>query len=63
MFCLRRPTEEVLNGWLEARLTADVFTTCVTIPDPPPRGFRINRTRVKLGEGETVFQWRRILWE
>jgi uncharacterized protein (UPF0548 family) len=56
MLCFRRPTGKVFDEWLQAQGTAPVFTTEAGIPEPPPRGFRENRRRSRLGQGEAVYR-------
>ncbi len=57
MLSLRKPSEESIRSFLLAQASlpftySDVGATATT----PPAGYDVDRTRVKLGEGESIFR-------
>ena len=57
MFCFRRPSESEIQRYLAAQ--RDLPFSCpevgATREDRPPKGYAVDRYRVRLGEGEEVF--------
>jgi uncharacterized protein (UPF0548 family) len=57
MWSLRKPSAESTRRFLAAQSKLDFSYPAVgATADQPPAGFVVDRTRVKLGEGEPVFQ-------
>jgi uncharacterized protein (UPF0548 family) len=57
MWSLRKPSAESIRLFLTAQSKLDFSYPAVgSTANQPPAGFVVDRTRVKLGEGEPVFQ-------
>ena len=56
MLSLRRPTSETIGAFLSAQAKLDFTYSAVgATATAPPAGYRVDHTRIKLGEGEKVF--------
>ena len=56
MLFLRKPTTEMIQGFLAAQGKHDLTYTAVgTTGTTPPSGYVVDHTRIKLGQGEKVF--------
>ena len=56
MLSLRKPTTEAIRPFLEAQAKLSFTYSAVgATATTPPAGHAVDRTRIKLGEGETVF--------
>jgi uncharacterized protein (UPF0548 family) len=54
---LRKPTTETIQGFLAAQGKHELTYTAVgATAQTPPSGYVVDHTRIKLGEGETVFR-------
>ncbi len=57
MFLLRKPTAEKIGKYLSSQARLDLTYTAVgATASVPPAGYVVNHTRIKLGEGEKIFQ-------
>jgi uncharacterized protein (UPF0548 family) len=57
MWSLRKPSADSIRRFLKAQVNLDFSYPAVgATANQPPAGFVVDRTRVKLGEGEPVFQ-------
>jgi uncharacterized protein (UPF0548 family) len=57
MWSLRKPSAESTRRFLKAQANLDLSYPAVgATASQPPAGFVVDRTRIKLGEGEPVFQ-------
>jgi uncharacterized protein (UPF0548 family) len=57
MFSLRKPGPESIRRFLTAQAKLDLsYAEIGATANPLPAGFVVDRTRIKLGEGERVFQ-------
>jgi uncharacterized protein (UPF0548 family) len=57
MLSLRKPSADALRGFLEAQSGLPFTYEAVgATAGTPPAGYVVDRTRIKLGEGEPVFQ-------
>ena len=57
MLSLRKPSAESIRRFLAAQAKQDFTYKAVgATADKPPAGYVVDRTRIKLGEGEAVFQ-------
>jgi uncharacterized protein (UPF0548 family) len=56
MFTLIKPSQRTLAAWMPRQRAAQVFTTDAAIPQPAPRGFRLNLGSTELGSGEEVYR-------
>jgi uncharacterized protein (UPF0548 family) len=57
MLSLRKPTAESIRPFLEAQAKLPFTYSAVgATATTPPAGYVVDRTRIKLGEGEPVFQ-------
>jgi uncharacterized protein (UPF0548 family) len=56
MLRLRKPSSDAIRDFIDrqARLSLTYQAVGETAGDPPP-GYEVNRTRIRLGEGEAVF--------
>jgi uncharacterized protein (UPF0548 family) len=56
MIFLRKPSHSMIRQFLERQAKLDFSYSAVgATADTPPTGFVVDRTRIKLGEGETIF--------
>ncbi len=57
MLALRRPSDESTRRFLEGQARRDFSYSAVgATSNTPPAGFVVDRTRIKVGEGEPVFR-------
>ena len=57
MLSLRKPTAESIRPFLEAQAKLPfTYSTVGATATTPPTGYAVDRTRIKLGEGEPAFQ-------
>ncbi len=57
MLSLRKPSTESIRPFLEAQAKLPFSYAAVgATAKTPPAGYAVNRTRIKLGEGESVFR-------
>ena len=57
MLFLRRPTVEAIRAFLAAQVRLDLTYSAVgATTTNPPAGYVVDRTRIKVGEGESVFR-------
>ena len=57
MFSLRKPSAESIRRFLTAQAKLDfTYAAICATANQPPAGYAVDRTRIKLGEGEQVFQ-------
>jgi hypothetical protein len=64
MLFVRKPTPESIRRFLMARAKPPFTYSAVgATAETPPAGYDVDRTRIKLGEGEQVFNLARAGWE
>ncbi len=57
MVSLRKPSAELIRRFLNAQAKLPfTYAAAGATADTPPAGYRVDHTRIKLGEGESVFQ-------
>ena len=62
MFSFRKPSPETMQGFLaEQRKCEFTYSAIGSIEKPPPAGFVVDHTHVRLGDGEKVFNEARAI--